>query len=287
MEDIYRRKGITWTRLLRDENLLPSGPASEHEEFLLSRIRVLLHINDPNRVAAYSLLVSPDGPYEKDMTPEQVRYATMLVLALWANSNTAIPETIDEALGIIRSCPTFVAEVTQVMRLTLDHSRVIPEKSTNSVLETHADYSLAELIGALDDGPLRKLANLPREGVRRFDASNTDLFLVTFQKDENVSASTNYRDYPLAPDRLHWESQSTTSLKSAMARRYIHHHELNGNIIIATRFNKRNKVDTASAYTFLGNVDYVTHSGEKPIQFEWSLRRDMPKQLYAAGRTVA
>ncbi|MHA7726496.1 DUF3427 domain-containing protein [Corynebacterium hesseae] len=287
VEDIYRRKGITWTRLLRDENLLPSGPASEHEEFLLSRIRVLLHINDPNRVAAYSLLVSPDGPYEKDMTPEQVRYATMLVLALWANSNTAIPETIDEALGIIRSCPTFVAEVTQVMRLTLDHSRVIPEKSTNSVLETHADYSLAELIGALDDGPLRKLANLPREGVRRFDASNTDLFLVTFQKDENVSASTNYRDYPLAPDRLHWESQSTTSLKSAMARRYIHHHELNGNIIIATRFNKRNKVDTASAYTFLGNVDYVTHSGEKPIQFEWSLRRDMPKQLYAAGRTVA
>lgn len=287
VEDIYRRKGITWTTLLRDENLLPSGPASEHEEFLLSRIRVLLHINDPNRVAAYSLLVSPDGPYEKDMTPEQVRYATMLVLALWANSNTAIPETIDEALGIIRSCPTFVAEVTQVMRLTLDHSRVIPKKSTNSVLETHADYSLAELIGALDDGPLRKLANLPREGVRRFDASNTDLFLVTFQKDENVSASTNYRDYPLAPDRLHWESQSTTSLKSAMARRYIHHHELNGNIIIATRFNKRNKVDTASAYTFLGNVDYVTHSGEKPIQFEWSLRRDMPKQLYAAGRTVA
>ena len=72
-----------------------------------------------------------------------------------------------------------------------------------------------------------------------------------------------------------------------MARRYIHHPELNGNIIIATRFNKKNKVDTASAYTFLGNVDYVTHSGEKPIQFEWSLRRDMPKQLYAAWRTVA
>ena len=287
VEDIYRRKGITWTTLLRDEKLLPSAPANEHEEFLLSRIRVLLHINDPNRVAAYKLLISPDGPNEKDMTPEQTRYATMLVLALWANSNTTVPESLDEALRIIRACPSFVAEVTQVMRLTLDRSRVIPEKSTNSVLETHADYSLAELVGALDDGPLRKLANLPREGVRRFHASNTDLFLVTFQKDENVSASTNYRDYPLAPDRLHWESQSTTSLKSAMARRYIHHHELNGNIIIATRFTKRNKVDTASAYTFLGNVDYVTHRGEKPIQFEWSLRRDMPKQLYAAGRTVA
>ena len=173
------------------------------------------------------------------------------------------------------------------MRLSVDRSRVIPQPSSTSILETHADYSLAELVGALDDGPLSSLAYLPREGVKRFDASNTDLFLVTFHKDDNVSATTNYRDYPLSPDRLHWESQSTTSLKSAMAKRYIHHHELGGNIIIATRFTKKNKVDTAAAYTFLGSVDYVSHRGEKPIQFEWSLRRDMPKQLYAAGRTVA
>ncbi|OFR67020.1 DUF3427 domain-containing protein [Corynebacterium sp. HMSC078H07] len=287
LEDIYRRKGISWTTLLRDEKLLlPSNEDSE-ESFLLSRIRVLLHINDPGRVAAYSRLMEADGPSEQDMTDREKRYATMLVLALWANSNKAIPGSLDEALEIVRSHPAFVNEVNQVMRIAIEASRVIPQQSSHSVLETHADYSLAELVGALDEGPLKKLANLPREGVKRFDTSNTDLFLVTFQKDENVSASTNYRDYPLSPDRLHWESQSTTTLKSAMAKRYIHHQELGGSIIIATRFTKKNKVDTAAAYTFLGNVDYVTHRGEKPIQFEWSLRRDMPKKLYAAGRTVA
>ena len=287
VEDIYRRKGITWTTLLRDVNLAPEGSAVEMEAFLLSRIRVLLHVNDAARMNAYSQLIAPDGPLERDMSPEMKRYATMLVLALWANSNTTIPSTLNEALAILRSYPAFSAELNQVMRLSVDRSRVIPQPSSISILETHADYSLAELVGALDDGPLSSLAHLPREGVKRFDASNTDLFLVTFHKDDNVSATTNYRDYPLSPDRLHWESQSTTSLKSAMAKRYIHHHELGGNIIVATRFNKKNGVDTAAAYTFLGSVDYVSHRGEKPIQFEWSLRRHMPKQLYAAGRTVA
>lgn len=287
VEDIYRRKGISWTTLLRDENLLPSPVEDEVESFLLSRIRVRLHINDPDRVEAYSRLMAANGPSEKDMDDREKRYATMLTLALWANSNRAVPATLDDAFSLIRSYPAFVNEVNQVMRYSLDESRVIPKRSSSSVLETHADYSLAELIGALDDGPLKKLANLPREGVKRFDRSNTDLFLITFQKDENVSASTNYRDYPLSPDLLHWESQSTTSLKSAMAERYITHRERGGNIIIATRFTKKNKVETASAYTFLGNVDYVDHRGEKPIQFEWRLRRDMPKRLYTAGRTVA
>lgn len=287
LEDIYRRKGISWTTLLRDEKLLPASDEDCEEAFLLSRIRVLLHINDPDRIAAYSRLMEADGPSEQDMTEREKRYATMLVLALWANSNTAIPASLDEALDTLRSHPAFVNEVNQVMQIALEASRVIPQQSSHSVLETHADYSLAELVGALDEGPLKKLANLPREGVKRFDTSNTDLFLVTFQKDENVSASTNYRDYPLSPDRLHWESQSTTTLKSAMAKRYIEHQKLGGHIIIATRFTKKNRVDTAAAYTFLGNVDYVTHRGEKPIQFEWSLRRDMPKKLYAAGRTVA
>ena len=154
-------------------------------------------------------------------------------------------------------------------------------------METHADYSLAELIGALESGSLHQLVNLPREGVKYFPDINTDLFLVTFQKDEQVSASTNYRDYPIAPDLLHWESQSTTTLKSKAARRYIGHQERDGKILIASRFTKKNKVGTASAYTYLGAVDYVSHHGEKPIQFEWKLQRSMPKALYAAGRTVA
>ncbi|MDO5031998.1 DUF3427 domain-containing protein [Corynebacterium sp.] len=286
LSDIYRRKGITWTNYLNDTGLASASP-SEEESFLLSRLRALLHINDPHRARYYSELIAPDGPDESAMDEVQKRFATMLVLSIWANSGTPVPPTLDDALRIIRRSTHFVSELTQVMGIVVDAARIIPSPTESSVLESHADYSLAELIGALDEGPLTKLANLPREGVKHFDHAHTDLFLVTFQKDENVSASTNYRDYPISPGLMHWESQSTTSLKSKAAQRYIHHKERGNQIVIATRFTRKNAVDTASAYTFLGSVDYVSHHGEKPIAFEWKLHRDMPKQVYTTGRTVA
>ena len=286
LEDIYRPSKYSWTRLLREEGLLQQN-TDETESFLLNRIRVFLHVNDPHRIDAYLRILSSSNLRYSDMGPSDQAFTRMLVLGFWANSNSPHPGSYDAALTILRQHPQVAWELEQVMQLSSDSSRIVPQHSDSSVLETHADYSLAELIGALESGSLQQLVNLPREGVKYFPDINTDLFLVTFQKDEQVSASTNYRDYPISPDLLHWESQSTTTLKSKAARRYIGHQERDGKILIASRFTKKNEVGTASAYTYLGAVDYVSHHGEKPIQFEWKLQRSMPKALYAAGRTVA
>ena len=286
LEDIYRPSKYSWTRLLREEGLIQQN-ANETETFLLNRIRVFLHVNDPHRVDAYLRILSTPDLHYADMAQSDQAFTRMLVLGFWANSNSPHPGSYDKALTILRQHPQVAWELQQVMQLCSDSSRIIPQHSETSVLETHADYSLAELIGALETGSLAQLVNLPREGVKYFPDINTDLFLVTFQKDEQLSASTNYRDYPISPDLLHWESQSTTTLKSKAAKRYIGHQNRDGKILIASRFNKKNEVGTASAYTYLGAVDYVSHHGEKPIQFEWKLQRAMPKALYAAGRTVA
>ena len=41
-------------------------------------------------------------------------------------------------------------------------------------------------------------------------------------------------------------------------------------------------------YTCLGQVDYVQHSGERPIGITWKLHRPMPAEgVYAAGSAVA
>lgn len=286
LEDIYRPNKYSWTRLLREDGLLEPRD-DEMESFLLNRIKVFLHVNDATRIEAYLRILKSATSQFGDMTPTDQAFARMLVLGFWANSNAPSPSSFDQALGILREHPRVIWELEQVMRLQNDASRIIPQPSEDTVLETHADYSLAELVGALQTGELEKLVSLPREGVKYFPEMNMDLFLVTFQKDDQVSATTNYRDYPISPELLHWESQSTTTLKSKAARRYIQHDELGGKILIASRFTKKNSVGTASAYTFLGAVDYVSHHGEKPIQFQWKLQRTMPKALYAAGRTVA
>ncbi len=289
LEDIYRPSKNSWTRLLRDEGLLdfPGDPGDPTEDFLLARIRTFLHVNDKQRMEAYLRVLSPSAPAYAELDEADQAFARMLVLGMWANAGKTLPASFGEALEMVRTRPRVIDELRQVLQISCDRSRRVPQPSGISVLETHADYSLAELIGAMQDDALGRLANLPREGVKYFPDLNLDLFLVTFQKDEHISSTLNYRDYPISPELMHWESQSTTSLKSGAARRYINHASLGGKILLATRFNKKNEVGTAHAYTFLGCVDYVSHQGEKPIQFEWKLHRAMPKALYAEGRTVA
>lgn len=39
-------------------------------------------------------------------------------------------------------------------------------------------------------------------------------------------------------------------------------------------------------YTFLGPADYVSHQGERPIQFVWRLRRPMPADFFSEAKVV-
>lgn len=294
VEDIYRLKGSSWSGLLHDVGLRPrsSAPDNGIEDVLLGRLGSLLHINDQPRVQAYSLLIDPDGPYESDMDPTLKTYATMLLLALFSGSNLpgavhGLPGSIDAGLDLIRQAKDFCWEFQQVMDYTFSSARVIPQPEEDSVLMTHAEYTLAEFIGALDSRPLAEFKRLPGEGVKYFPERDLDLFLVTFEKDDTFSQSTNYRDYPITPELMHWESQSRTALSSPTAQRYIHHRDVGSSIAMATRFRRTTSYRTTMPYTYLGKVDYISHKGEKPIQFEWKLHRPMPNNLYVQARTVA
>lgn len=293
ISDIYKSRGAnqySWTRLLRETRSLPAklGEPDDTEEFLLKRLRAMLHINDLTRAEYYVRLLDPAAADPAELDDTEKIYARMLVLSFWANQpRKLLPNDFTDALRLLRRYPAVRDELRQIMDYAINSSRVLPEASGISVLQSHADYSLAELMGALEDKPLADMVSLPREGVRHFAPLRTDLFLMTFKKREGISAATDYRDYPISPDLLHWESQNQTSLSSASGQRYIHHQQRGQTIAIATRFHNENDVGTASAYTFLGKVDYVSHRGEKPIQFEWALERSMPKKVFVDGRTVA
>ena len=289
ISDIYKTRPnqYSWTRFLREANLLP-GDADETETFLLKRLRTMLHINDQDRANAYLRLLDPDGPDPENLEGDDRAYARMLVLSFWGGQSTVTPpEDFAAALRLLRNYPAVRTELGQIMEYAISSARVIPRPTGISLLKSHAEYSLSELVAAMEERPLPKMVSLPREGVRYFPNLNTDLFLVTLKKREDISASTDYHDYPVSPELMRWESQNSTTLKSKTGQRYIHHQELGGSIAMATRYLSSNEVGTASAYTFLGKVNYVSHQGEKPIKFEWALERPMPEKLFVEGRTVA
>lgn len=293
LSDLYRnKKDGGWTRLLRSQKLLPTPvqPAPV-EDFLLGRIRSFLHVNDPLRAERYLAIARPGGEGYSSMTPADQTFTRMLVTQIWANQNTTPPpNSYDNALGMIRNAECFTAELEQIFAHNLDQSRVSPEPILgpgNAVLFTHADYSTAEITAALRSAPLQKLLHLPREGVSHIKEADVDLFFVTLvKKESDFSESTRYADFPISPDLFQWESQSTTKLDSKDGQRYIHHQETGHSIYLCVRNTRKNAVGDARAFTFLGDVNHVRHSGEKPIRFEWRLSRPMPAQLYEQGRAA-
>jgi hypothetical protein len=95
-----------------------------------------------------------------------------------------------------------------------------------------------------------------------------------------------YRDYALGPKLFHWESQSTTSPESDTGRRYIEHRSTGTNILLFTRDAPENEVGAGAPFRCLGQVDYVSHSGSRPIAFTWRLRREMPPDVYQSAAAV-
>ena len=125
LEDLYRNKTDGgWTRLLRSQDLIskPASP-SEFEDFLLGRVRSLLHVNDPVRVDRYLAILDADGQCYHEMSTADQTFTQMLVTLIWANqSGTQPPSTYDEALKDLRSCPSFISELHQVFSYRLDQS---------------------------------------------------------------------------------------------------------------------------------------------------------------------
>lgn len=128
---------------------------------------------------------------------------------------------------------------------------------------------------------------LGTEGVYRDEATNTDLFFITLEKSEReYSPSTLYKDYAISPELVRWESQSTTSQASATGQRYIHHREKGGNILFFVRQRRLAEWGTAP-YTLLGVAEYVSHTGDRPIQFVWRLQRAMPADFFRGAKVAA
>lgn len=69
---------------------------------------------------------------------------------------------------------------------------------------------------------------------------------------------------------FHCQSQSRTSVESETGQRYINHMNTGNKIVLFVRKNKK-KDGMAAAYTYLGEGEYVSHSGSMPISFVWRL----------------
>ncbi|NYD78989.1 DUF3427 domain-containing protein [Arthrobacter cupressi] len=304
LKTIYRSTRDSWTGYLRQANLIDGFSPLEAvlkdqhftlsdaaEKKLLGRMAALIHVDDPERADAYAMLVAADSPRYAELAPREQVFARMLFYTLWDDASGFA--SYDAGLDHLRGYQFVCAEIQQLVRLGASSSRHAA-KGLGAGLQhipllSHATYRREEILAALGYGSLEMGKNVQhREGVAWCPATSTNAFFVTLNKDDKKhSATTMYRDYAISPDLFHWESQNNTSPASSVGKRYLDRTSHGSQIVLFTRDTADDETGLTVPYTCLGQVDYVQHSGEKPIAITWKLHRPMPADVYATAAAVS
>ena len=264
----------SWTTLRRQAGTLGEAPAGE--EPLLKRVRALTHVDDPRRVEAYRHLLSGARSFD----PADP-FARMLYFTIWPSGGGHVD--FNHGWRALVDHGEAREEMQLIIEMAFANSRRLtrPDAGPQGLpLAVHGSYQREEILAALGHAELTRPPSQFREGVLKttVNGRTVDAFFVTLNKSEaEYSPSTMYRDYPISPTLFHWESQSTTSVVSETGRRYIHG---GSTVLLFVRKERRNEFGTAP-YTYLGEAEHVSHTGDRPIAITWKLANPMPPDLYS------
>lgn len=282
LADVYGRPGQSWIGLRREAGL-PTLPASPDEDALLRRVVALSHVNDPERAAHYTRLAAAEGPSYGSLSPHEQAVARMLFFTLWPNRGDFA--SYDDGLAQLRAHPAVAAEIGELLELTTDRARHIPRPLgiPGVTLLSHASYRREEILAGIGWANWQRKPHGRAAGVAWAPETGVDALLVTLRKEErDFSPTTRYRDYPLAADLFHWESQNSTSRDSTAGHRYL----TGGSRVLLFVRAARNDDLGSAPYLCLGEATLAEHRGERPIQITWRLHRPMPPEVLQQG-TVA
>ncbi|MFD3717396.1 DUF3427 domain-containing protein [Streptomyces sp. NPDC058674] len=279
---LYRGNGNSWTGLLRRAKLLTS-PVPTGEEALLKRMPAFLHVDDPDRVHAYSALIAAKSPAYDELDEQMKAYARMFFFSIWPLGGKF--RNYQEGIDFLRSQRAFRDELRQVLAHNLDRTEHVPLPLTGDLaalpLTVHASYSREEILPALGQSALGGF--LPQnfhEGVRWCEGIRTDALFITLEKNaKDFSPQTQYKDYAMGEFQFHWESQNATSETSPTGVRYQTHMERGSHVLLFVRRFKTTDIGGPQAWMLLGPAEYVRHEGSKPMGIEWKLRHEIPADV--------
>nr|WP_239529785.1 DEAD/DEAH box helicase [Sporolactobacillus spathodeae] len=207
------------------------------------------------------------------------RMLRMFSFTVWSKKAEGSEDTqLQETLIQLKNNPVLFNELLELLRYQLRQIDFVDEPvplGFDCSLDLHCSYTRDQILVALDF----MRPSTVREGVKYLPDKKIDAFFITLNKsDKDYSPTTMYRDYSISDRLFHWQSQSTTADNSKTGQRYIHHHQLDSNILLFVR-DYRSDLGGTAPYTFLGLADYVKHEGSRPMNIVWRLRKSIPAKF--------
>lgn len=244
LSDVY--KGRSFHTLKRAAQLITKDAPET------KRVGAFIHLDDRLRIDAYRrALVSDD--YDGKL-------ARMLAFTLGRSMD------IDSIEQPVRE------EMLELLAVLESGAHIRSPLADDLPFILHSSYSRDEIVALFRDNPASM-----RQGTFYVEELGLDVHILTLKKsDREFSPTTRYADYFIAPDLLHWESQSTTSISSATGQRLIN--GLGRHLFFVRE--ERDFEGRTSPYICVGFGKPVSHESEKPIRLVWMLDHVVPDHQY-------
>ncbi|MGW2728116.1 DUF3427 domain-containing protein [Streptomyces sp. NPDC001494] len=289
IKELYKSDN-SWTSVLRRAGLTEEAPAPG-EAALLKRVHAFLHVDDPERAAAYLRLLEEGAPTYEDLTPGDQSYARMLFFNLWDNAGgfTGFQEGL-ESLRVQRALRDELRQVLSHVMEQADHFPIpLTGRLSHVPLRVHSAYNRSEILAAL--GVARFGGQMPRsfaQGVQWVDELKTDALLITLEKNEkDFSPTVRYKDYALSPTLFHWESQNSTAENSPTGLRYRQHKQRGSHVLLFMRRYRNTDIGKSQPWMLLGPATYESHTGSKPMAITWRLDHQLPADVWTYSAITA
>lgn len=279
LHDLYGgRSGNRFFRGLMVEAEILEPFSWDHPEFV-KRIPALLNINS-RRWLKFLINYLENSTLPQD--DEERRMLVMFYYTFYRAEPTKLGfNDIEEGIHTVLACTPFKDEIKDILNYNVEHLDFLDKKHElpfTCPLDIHCSYSMDQVLAAFGYWNEEKAPTF-REGVKYFESEKTDIFFITLNKsDKDFSPSTLYEDYAINERLFHWQTQSSVSEETKSAQRYIHHRSTGNLIVLFVREYKEDNRFT-SPFVFLGEAEYVSHEGNKPMSIVWRLREEMPPQM--------
>ncbi len=290
VRDVYSKppQGTTFTQARRQVGYL-KGNAPTTESTYGKILGRMIHVDDEERYGHWR------GWLTGDRRLEEVRPGTRQERLLWmlfgalGQRKRPLAE-ITAALAELAQAPALREELIDLLDVLRERVR-LESKPLEPLgilpIHSHATYGRYEVLPAFGiehNGTIRE----SREGVLWVPDHQADLFFVTLNKDdEDYSATTRYKDYPISPTLFHWESQSQTATSSVTGQRYADHVQRGSRVVLFVRETNDDERGESNPFLCLGFARHVSHKSDRPMQIVWELERPMPAEIYSRAKLAA
>lgn len=285
IELLSKRSWSQWKAWVKNEQS-PNEPDLTNFKLHLALARVALQ-RAPDYLNWLARLAKASGDELTLLAAETLAKPAYQIL--WNRNASEIEATnLTEAYQRLSHNVSVMRDLAEVVDFARNRSplRSTTIKGLPETLELQGVYSSSE-INAIFGADAFHGRGAKGVGVIHFEAQKVIVHLVTFEKNEKqFSESTMYRDFPTAPNMLHWESQANTTQASKIGRIYANHEALGYRILFFTRIRKEAAKGVTSPFLFIGEGKFLDATGNRPIAIRWQLHHPMPMAHYREARRV-